>query len=60
MRGAEAWACGAVQTRGVGGRQRGGKELAAGQSLVGIHQPRGGTLASAGASGDADGVCVVG
>lgn len=65
MRGAEAWACGAVRykTRGgweiqrrvnalrlvagdwrVAGAER-GEQLASGQSLVGIHQPREGTRA---------------
>lgn len=50
MRGAEAWprrgGLKASERFEAGGRQKGGKELAAGQSLVGIHQPREGTPAS--------------
>lgn len=78
MRGAEAWVCGAVQTRGflgesktserfeaccirLAGGRKGGKQLAAGQSLVGIHQPRKETPASRRTAGEVmmwDVVCV--
>lgn len=60
MRGAEAWACGAVQTRGLAGGREGAKSLLLARVSSGFTNPGRGHSLRRAASGDADGVCVVG